>query len=346
MMYTFTMTWQKKEGCVMNILRSNDVKRINKIVIRKALLELRSATRKELMEVTGISSSSIGSLIMEMVMENDILEESIDTSSGGRCPMRYVLNYEQYRIMCILADREELQIYILDSLHQEVYKNTLSTHDKEIVLNQVTQLCKDYDVKSINVSTPGIVNDALVIQDSTDGLRENTLFQEMREASGLAMYIENDVKCMVQGYYNEHELVDQNLSYLYLSSEGGLGCASMAEGIIIRGSDHLAGEIGLLEYYGHSMNNILRQHPDEMTTIQILARLISVLVCSINPSCIVLSGIDPSYEIKLKALVQEIVSERFSLNLVFDSDNEHHMRKALWANAMDAMMHDEQLSLI
>lgn len=326
----------------MNILRSNDVKRINKIVIRKALLELRSATRKELMEATGISSSSIGSLIMEMVHDQDILEESIDSSTGGRCPMRYVLNYQAYRILCMNVDREQANLHIMDSLYQEVYHETISIKDEEVLIDNVKELVATYQVKSINVSTPGIINEDIVVTDSEAGLSDTHVYKRIKEITQLPLHLDNDVKCMVQGYCAEHEVEDAYISYLYLSKEGGLGCASMAEGMILRGSDHLAGEIGLLEYYGSSMNNLLREHPQREETIAILARLISVLVCCINPSLIVLSGIDKSYEAELKKRVEHIVSDRFSIQFAFDDDNNHHILKALWTHAFDVLMHAEE----
>lgn len=326
----------------MNILRSNDVKRINKIVIRKALLELRSATRKELMEATGISSSSIGSLIMEMVHDEDILEESIDSSTGGRCPMRYVLNYEAYRVLCMLVDREHADIHIMDSLYQEVYHESISIEDEEKVIAKVKELAERYHVKSLNISTPGIINKEIVTMDSVTGLSDTSMFKRMHERTKLPMHLDNDVKCMVQGYCADHEMEDANISYLYLSKEGGLGCASMAEGQILRGSDHLAGEIGLLEYNGRSMNNLLREHPAKDVTLSILSRLISVLVCCINPSLIILSGIDHDYEEELKKQVEHIVSDRFSIQFAFDEENDYHILKALWTQALEALMHEDE----
>lgn len=329
----------------MNILRSNDVKRINKIVIRKALLALRSATRKELMEATGISSSSIGSLIMEMVHEQDILEESIDSSTGGRCPMRYVLNYQAYRVLCMIVDREHADIHIMDSLYQEVHQEAIPIEDEEEFIHRIKLLADQYQVKSLNISTPGIINADIVVTDSKAGLTDTNVYKRIKEATQLPMHLDNDVKCMVQGYCAEHELEACNISYLYLSKEGGLGCASMAEGMILRGSDHLAGEIGLLEYNGRSMNNLLREHPQREETTAILARLISVLVCCINPSLIVLSGIDKAYEEELKKHVERIVSNRFSIQFAFDEENDYHILKALWTHALEQLMHKEDENL-
>lgn len=323
----------------MNILRSNDVKRINKIVIRKALLELRSATRKELMEATGISSSSIGSLIMEMVRDEDILEESIDSSTGGRCPMRYALNYYEYRVMCILIDREHANVHIIDCLEQEVHKETMSLQSIDQLKQTIIALSEAYHVKSINVSIPGIIQGDRVLQDSETGLQELNFLHELHEELKLPLYLENDVKCMVQGYIKTHEDCE-TISYLYLSTEGGLGCASVNEGHLIQGSDHLAGEIGLLKYNGSSMNNLLRKHPDETQTLQILTRLISVLVCAINPSLIVLSGVDQAYEARLRQAVEEVVSDRFTLRFVFDEHTTHHIIKALWSHALDVLLHE------
>lgn len=325
----------------MNILRSNDVKRINKDIIRKALLELRSATRKELMEATGISSSSIGSLIMEMVHDEDILEESVDSSSGGRCPMRYVLNYNVYRVMCILMDREEAHLYILDCLDQEIYQEIIPLADQALLQEKIMELSEQFAVKSINISTPGIIQGYRVIQDSKQGLFDMDFFPTLSQQLNVPLMIENDVKCMVQGYVAERKEKNETISYLYLSKEGGVGCASLNEGTLIRGNDHLAGEIGLLVYQGSSMNNLLREHPDHETCLQILTRLVSVLVCTINPSLIVLSGVEPDCLEALVIKVEEIVSDHFTLQFVIDEENSHHILKALWTRAMETLMHSE-----
>lgn len=326
----------------MNILRSNDVKRINKTIIRKALLDLRSATRKELMAATGISSSSIGSLIMEMVKDGDILEESIDSSTGGRCPMRYVLNYDRYRIMCMILNREFADLHILDSMGKEIYHQVFSFENRSVFMQEVKALCDKFQIRSINVSTPGIIQGDVVIQDSVDGLVELHDFEKLKEMCQLPLYIENDVKCMVEGYCADKNLQDDSVSYVYMSQEGGLGTASMSEGNIIRGVDHLAGEIGLLEYSNTSMNNLLRTHPDEAVRLRVLARLVSILVCCINPSVIILSGIRSSIEAELIKQVQAIVSQRFTLRFAFDEDNDYHVVKALWTRAMDELMHEDE----
>lgn len=324
----------------MNILRSNDVKRINKIVIRKALLELRSATRKELMEATGISSSSIGSLIMEMVRDHDILEESVDSSSGGRCPMRYVLNYRKHRVMCILMDREEAELHVLDCLYQDVYQETIPLADASTLQEKIIEYSERYKVKSIHVSTPGIIQGEHVIQDSPQGLIDLDFFANLKEALQLPLVIENDVNCMVQGYVADRKEKDETISYLYLSKEGGVGSASVNEGTLLRGNDHLAGEIGLLEYQGISVNNLLREHPSQKKILEILTQLITVLVCAINPSLIVLSGMDTIDLEQLIVDVEQIVSDRFTLQFVIDEENSYHILRALWSNAMELLMHE------
>lgn len=324
----------------MNILRSNDVKRINKIVIRKALLELRSATRKELMEATGISSSSIGSLITEMVHDEDILEESIDSSTGGRCPMRYVLNYHRHRVMCILINRIHADIQVVDCLDQEVEHDIIPLEDFTQMKKRILDLCEQYAVASINVSIPGIIKGNHILQDTPNGMKEITFLQELQESSALPFYIENDVKCMVQGYLKEYGTQENTICYLYLSQEGGLGCACVNEGHLIHGADHLAGEVGLLKYEGKTINNLLREHPNDDEKLKILTRLISILVCTINPNIIVLSGLDRSWEYRLNEALRQEVSSRFSLRFAFDDQPQHHILKALSAHAIEELLHE------
>lgn len=328
----------------MNILRSNDVKRINKAIIRKALLALRNATRKELMEKTGISSSSIGSLIMEMVHDLDILEESIDISTGGRCPIRYVLNHAKYRVLCIQMDREQACIRLMDSLYQQIYFDVIRIVNKDEFIAQVQAICESQQVLNIQFSAPGIIKEDLIITDNEFGLYENDIILKMKEAINIPIEIDNDVNCMVQGYCFDHEDDISNISYLYLSDEGGFGCSSIANGDIVRGNDHLAGEIGLLEFNGISANNIFREHPSDTLMSELLAELLSILVVCINPSRIILAGtrLKEAYVEDIKRHVQKVLTNRFSLQIAFDDICMEHINLCLWHKGMELLLKEQE----
>lgn len=68
------------------------MKRMNIESIYRALIDYKAATRAEIAQRTKISITTIRALMEELRAKEEIVEASIDASSGGRRAIRYTLN--------------------------------------------------------------------------------------------------------------------------------------------------------------------------------------------------------------------------------------------------------------
>lgn len=87
--------------------RPNLLKQANLSLIRRVIKTNGSATRAEIALETRISSTTVRSLLSEMLENGEIEGIGLDESSGGRKAQRYRLNPERYHgaAFCLLDDR-------------------------------------------------------------------------------------------------------------------------------------------------------------------------------------------------------------------------------------------------
>jgi predicted ArsR family transcriptional regulator len=60
------------------------MKKVNNLLVKKALRKRGSATKSELAEDTGISATTIRTLLDELIETNEVIRFGLDKSSGGR----------------------------------------------------------------------------------------------------------------------------------------------------------------------------------------------------------------------------------------------------------------------
>src|SRR5471030_2157131 len=79
------------------------MKKVNSALIKKILKEKGSATKVQITQDTGISVTTVRTLLEELIINKEITSLGLDDSSGGRRAERYALN---------LNDNISLSFYI------------------------------------------------------------------------------------------------------------------------------------------------------------------------------------------------------------------------------------------
>lgn len=321
----------------MQVLHSEDIKRINKTIIRKVLLELGSATRKELSLKSGISNAAIGTFLSEMLEANEIVE-TYDESSGGRCPSRFSLYKDNYHILCGQIDHQDLIFKIFNTESKVLSDDKIHFTTSQDLVDRLDTLCEEFQIKAISISTAGIIQEDVLLHGT--GLHKSDLIKCMKEHFDFPVQFENDVKCMLKGYHNLHRENCADIAYIYLT-ENGMGSACMTNYEVIQGKDGMAGELGMLKYEDKTLNQWCSDISIGMDAGRVLAQFVMIFVCCMNPEVIVLTGANVTEQVKMDVInrTADFVKHRFTVNIEIDDDHEASIWKALWQSAMDSLMH-------
>lgn len=109
----------------MNEIRGVRKKNVMKII--QSLVKQGGCTKNELVFYTGLSLSTIDSLLEEMLKSNRVIKAGYRESTGGRPSMSYKVNGEFSQILCIYAYKHDKTITIIGRLYNLYLKNRQKT---------------------------------------------------------------------------------------------------------------------------------------------------------------------------------------------------------------------------
>lgn len=286
------------------------MKRVNSTLIKDMLKTNSSATKSEISEVTGISATTVRTLLEELNLKKEIISLGFDDSSGGRRAERYALNldynnslafyikdgYLNYAITNPLGNIiEEDKVKISYDYDEDIIESFINTVVIEGLINDVV---KDKDIKAIGIGVSGVVKNGIFF--SGKGLNDWKKFElgdYIEKKLGIPVVLENDLNSMALGFslnYSQDikalDIEKLNLVYIHFT-EAGVGAGIIANGQLIRGGSNFAGELGFLPINGMGhLENILDNNIDDKTYIDIISQTIAILNCVTNPAFIVIGG--------------------------------------------------------
>ena len=132
------------------------MKRMNIESVYRALIDYKAATRAEIAERTKISITTIRALMEELRAKEEIIEASIDASSGGRRAIRYTLNPKKNQILSVFYTDNEVfyeiaaldgQIIQRNRIEKSVYESEQSLFDVMDIHSSEAHKCPGFSVQ-------------------------------------------------------------------------------------------------------------------------------------------------------------------------------------------------------
>lgn len=275
------------------------LKKMNLSLIYRALIQLGSATRAEITAQTAISTTTVRSLLDELLHTGDLIELDLDVSSGGRRAQRYALNPRRNLTMCLYFEEARL-IYQVANLAGE----TVATGSEPIqgnpfpaILDFLERSAAIWEIRSLGLGVPGIVeNKHYYVGDAGHHLVVYDIGEQVERRLKLPVILENDLNCIALGFARRYAktLPDAgmdhiNMAYVHLN-RSCCGAGIIAGGKVIHGAKQFAGEIGFLPLDpGRTLDQILQTGTPE-EAIDAAARAVAALSCVANPALVVLGG--------------------------------------------------------
>lgn len=301
------------------IYKSEDIKKMNSITLLKELYQHSHATMSELVENTNFSQSLVRSILKDLETKEILHVKNIDQSSGGRCPSRYTFNKDYFQILSVFINEGIVLFIVKDIFNSILYQDQKKYDTDEELEKMIVDITKKYTVNCISIGSSGVVQEDCFYNDHGEYMEKHDFPVHLKEILPIPILVENDVKCMMMGVQSLKQY--DNLAYLYMS-QTGIGSAYYLHDHIVKGNQSFAGELGLLPYYGKSINQTIASNPSLETLEDLYAQLIITIAVTIDPKHIMISGKQMHLLSipNIKSKVQQYLSKRYQLHIDLSED--------------------------
>ena len=262
------------------------VRKKNVVKIIQSLVKQGECTKNELVFYTGLSLSTIDSLLEEMLKSNLVIKEGYRESTGGRPSMGYQVNGEFSQTLCIYAYKHDKTITVIGRLYN-LYSEMMEEKRRDIPKLDCDVLCSFID-EMLNEQVHTI---CLSLPDCDIDI--NHRYKQR-------VFVKNDVYMGVIGAYIKHMQYD---SIVLLDSKVNSRLGIVVHGHLVEGKSSIAGQIRYMPLIENKNRRSMKGRSQSLVIE--LQNIIGML----NPEAIVIcaQGIDQHY-------VEEELLKIFKMN--------------------------------
>ena len=278
------------------------LKQANLSLIRRVIKTQGTATRAEIASETGISVTTIRSLLAEMMENGEIESIGHDASSGGRKAERYRFNPDRYYGAAFCITNGQIHSLLVNVCGEIVEVSSLEAPDGNYELAitaYLDDLVQHKEIKSIGVGVPGVVEGSSFWSQNKENyeLFKIPLGDSLARRYDIPVILENDLnataigfcRCYAKEFPGEHP-EDSNMASLHFE-EGCISAGFIAGGRVIRGCSNFAGEIGLIPTTdGRTLAECMAEPMDDKQYISFAVQIISWICGILNPQYVLLGG--------------------------------------------------------
>lgn len=268
----------------MNEIRGVRKKNVMKII--QSLVKQGGCTKNELVFYTGLSLSTIDSLLEEMLKSNRVIKAGYRESTGGRPSMSYKVNGEFSQTLCIYAYKHDKITTIIGRLYN-LYSEMMEEKRRDIPKLDCDVLCS-------------FIDEMLNEQVHTICLSLPDCDIDIKHRYKQRVFVKNDVYMGVIGAYIKHMQYD---SIVLLDSKVNSRLGIVVHGHLVEGKSSIAGQIRYMPLIENKNRRSMKGRS------QLLVIELQNIIGMLNPEAIVIcaQGIDQHY-------VEEELLKIFKMN--------------------------------
>ena len=271
-----------------------------------------TCTKDELKSYTGLSLSTIDSLLEELMKTNLVIKAGYRESTGGRPSMAYKVDGNFSQTFCIFVYRHNKCITLIGRFY-DLYDEVIEEHQEVIseplvpsIISFINQWNRA-EVHTIGIALPGIVEDSSIRDTTLSGFDIHDLDMQLKIHFKQRVILENDVNMGVVGEYIKNIQCD-SIALLFQPQQNiPSGIGIVINGKLIEGKSHIAGETRFMPLIEHDDLKSMKK------TIKGRSRLLVIelqnIIAMLNPEAIVIcaSGVDDIY-------IEEELKKVFNIN--------------------------------
>lgn len=210
------------------------VRKKNVVKIIQSLVKQGGCTKNELVFYTGLSLSTIDSLLEEMLKSNLVIKEGYRESTGGRPSMGYQVNGEFSQTLCIYAYKHDKTITVIGRLYN-LYSEMMEEKRRDIPKLDRDVLCS-------------FIDEMLNAQVHTICLSLPDCEIDIKNRYKQRVFVKNDVYMGAIGVYIKHMQYD---SIVLLDSKGDSRLGIVINGHLVEGKSSIAGQTYFMPVINH-----------------------------------------------------------------------------------------------
>jgi glucokinase len=218
-------------------------------------------TRAELIEVTGLSAPTVGSLASSLIHAGLLTDLGTGPSRGGRRPSRMQFNARHGFVAAIDLGPTRTRLGLADLRGELLIRRIVSTPQEDdpaallaALAHEVRALMREADVPSarllaIGAGAPGSVEAGrgmvVALARNLKGWSQVPMATILRRALGAPVVVDNDVNLAILGEHWKGAARGHD-NCVFLSFGTGIGAGILINGRLQHGHHFHAGEIGLM----------------------------------------------------------------------------------------------------
>lgn len=233
---------------------TNIVKIANQALVLDSIKKNREITTEEVINQTGLSRTTVLTMMKELTQQNLIEKRGNVRQSVGRQPVLYSLSRDVYYAIGIDVDVAPIYMAIarLDgtmvySRQWDVSENADGKEIKESIVQNVSRAFVEAKVRrdkiiGMGIGLPGVMNLQQNIAEKISRIRgwqDYDIANELGEDFDFPIYVRNDTHLL-----GHMEIKSENENMLYILHRSGIGMAPIINGEVYEGIFGNAGYIG------------------------------------------------------------------------------------------------------
>ncbi len=228
-----------------------ELKKHNTVKIFRALQRQERVSRKELMQITGLSWGSVSAITADLITKNIALTEK-EASAGGRPAETLSLHPDHFLQLGIDINSVGLTFVVVNMRGKAIFSETLSLENPEneyILSTLFTQtkkiLAQMKNITNISLSMQGKINrkTGISIRSTFTNWQNVPLVELFEKRFSLPTALYHDPDCLLYYHlYNDTRLRDKQDGYV-IRLDNGIGMARL-----LRGKLYNADDIGSYEF--------------------------------------------------------------------------------------------------
>jgi predicted NBD/HSP70 family sugar kinase len=232
--------------------------------ILRLIRDERVATRRDIIEATGLSRVTVAQRIDALRNAGLVYEAGPDESTGGRRPARLRVNYDHGVVLTAVLDTSHLEVsagnlagVVLARHAEDIVVADGPTPVLDRVVSAFEQVLGEAgftagQVDGIGISVPGPVDPGSARPSQPPlmpGWDDYDVIGHVAKAYDVPVVVENDANATALGEQVSHHPHTGALCLIKVST--GIGCGIVVDGRVLSGLDGGAGDIGHIRLDGH-----------------------------------------------------------------------------------------------
>lgn len=270
-----------------------DIKQQNVHTVLWTLYSRKTATIRELSQLTGLSFATVGNILSDLVEKGEVVPGELVSATGGRPSQAYSFSAEHAHVLALSArvrDGKNGICACVANLYGEIVRQTeyscenMELSSFENIIDAC--LCACPTIRVLAVSLPGVVHNGVALTNDYEQLVGVPFLEHFRSKYQMPVIVENDVNAAVYGY-SDRAGQPCVLAGIYFPRYFAPGSGIMIDGKILKGAGGYAGEVALLPL-GIDWVSVDYHNPKEIGPA--ILKLVSTVCAIVNPAHVVLYG--------------------------------------------------------